>query len=223
MRKMLAKIISRNRLARGLIVAVLLGAIGSGIWELLIKPSIKFLVSVSVSGIASIFNGYLDMVYRTVSRNPFDTFDFVLSLFLICMCLPWVLMFSHWILLKDDLEDIESPDDQDESEECAKDNLISEIKGMQRSVTHKMIPVLIIATVLLWLPISVSIYSRSAAIFLERSIEIVAPYISEQERLGLRARFRSIETASDFFQLEESLRLLADKHSAELPEFEAIR
>ncbi len=64
----------------------------------------------------------------------------------------------------------------------------------------------------------------SAFSFIDRSIEIVAPYIADKERLELRARFRSVESARQFYLLEDDLRNLAKQHPVrKLPDFTSIR
>ncbi len=67
------------------------------------------------------------------------------------------------------------------------------------------------------------IHAAKAAMFVERSIIILAPQLDPADVLRLQASFRSIETAEDFYNLEEELRLIAARSNIDLPEFDSIR
>ena len=66
-------------------------------------------------------------------------------------------------------------------------------------------------------------YTVRAAIFLERSIEIVGPGVDHQTLLRLRAAYRSIDNAKKFYALEDEIRAIVRGKDISLPEFKSIK
>jgi predicted ATPase len=58
--------------------------------------------------------------------------------------------------------------------------------------------------------------------FVERSIEILSPSLSEAERLNHRSRYRAIETAEDFALLYDDLQNDGRKQKMKMPAFTPI-
>ena len=66
-------------------------------------------------------------------------------------------------------------------------------------------------------------YTRKACIFIERSIDILAPSLDNETILKLKAEYRSIDNANKFYALEAKLRLLEKEKHVKLPKFTVIR
>lgn len=66
-------------------------------------------------------------------------------------------------------------------------------------------------------------YTRGAGVFVERSIEILAPNIPPDKHLQLRARYRSVDTPQKFYDLHDELQTLAKEKSVTLPKFSVIK
>lgn len=207
-----------------LVGAILLGAIGSGLWDRVLGPFVDFLSRHSVVLISSMFHGYLDSVYADVSRNPADLLTLLpfVALSVIAIGAPWVgivVLVRSYARIQRDVENLGNRNEK----ELTAEGVIKEVRAKRRSILVKLIPMAILSTVLYSESMFSTAYSRKAALFLERSIEIVAPYLNERARLELRAQFRSIETASDFYQLDTRLRVIARENSAKLPKFDPVR
>ena len=71
--------------------------------------------------------------------------------------------------------------------------------------------ILISLTILLILaiPFTKALYKNEAAIFIERSIDIIAPCIEEKRVLELRGEYRGIDNFEKFKSLTDTLRVLA--------------
>jgi hypothetical protein len=67
------------------------------------------------------------------------------------------------------------------------------------------------------------VYTRKAEIFIERSIEIVAPTIPPERVLQLRAKYRAIDSAQKFYDLRADLLIIANDNKVTLPQFKVIR
>lgn len=227
MKRFIPTSITQNRLVRSLaavMATIFLGAIGSGLWAGVLSPFVDVLTRTSLSLISSVFHGYLDHVYGSVSHNPAAQLA-ALPLILIVVVvifISWAAPLAITSRLKRIQKEIESPNAENE-ETPTKGVLLEEVKKLRRSAARVWVPAALIITVMYSEELFVTFHGIRAALFIERSIEIIAPHVDEQERLKLRARFRSVEGASDFYELEDRLRAIAREHSAKLPDFESVR
>ncbi len=67
------------------------------------------------------------------------------------------------------------------------------------------------------------LYTRDAAIFVDRSIEILAPTIPPEKVLQLRAKYRSVDSAQKFYELHDELQTIAKEKNVTLPKFTVIK
>jgi hypothetical protein len=224
----------RNRFTKAMVsvvVTIFLGAIGSGIWALFLGPATEVLSRNSIRLISSVFHGYLDYVYEQVSRNPEDQFAKLPYVLIVVgvVTVPWLAIFELRSSLTGMQERVESLTDESDGtvtkehlEERVR-RLQGRVKRLRRIITSACIPLALLSTAMYSEEAFSTSHSRRAALFLDRSIEIVSPYLDERDRLELRARFRSIESAKEFYDLEGQLRAIAGQHSTKLPQFESIR
>jgi hypothetical protein len=211
-----------------LLGVVLLGAIGSGCWELLLLPFLQWLSNATLSIWATIFSGYVEVLYKGVARDPklMLLLEPVIFLTVILVVVPWTMLF--WaVRLKSHLNTLQM---RGEEEKVPIEDVNDSITQRITNITGKY-KFLVIATVLLGIFSTIVypeqyfriLHSINAASFLQRSIDIVAPSVGPSETVSLRAQFSSIDSAADFYALEDRLRNIADENSIELPEFKSIR
>jgi hypothetical protein len=139
------------------------------------------------------------------------------------MVFPWILIIFGNRVIKKDIPTLkETPDGEIDKERILKQNLERSVRRLN-IIKRIFIFVAIFSTIIWSEDMFKMIHCTKAAMFIERSIEIVSPYISNQERLKLRAEFRAIEKADAFYRLEDKLRSIAIEQTIKLPEFESIR
>jgi hypothetical protein len=114
-------------------------------------------------------------------------------------------------------------EDEEEDENIDIDQRIAEIDKERRRGLQVVLPLAILITLFYSSTFYAKAHAYRAAIFVDRSIAILAPHIESGTVLQLTAAFRSIEDASDFYSLEDELRSIADSKSISLPEFESVR
>ena len=220
-------ILGRSRyikLLTGALVAVFLGAVGSGLWNLLLGPLVGWLSRASLSLTSSVFHGYVDVLYRDVSRNPSEQLAILpfAAIAVVIITFPWaalVLLARESKRIEQELESVE----QEAVDEPTTEARLPNPGRVRRRLMLLGVPMALVTTVLYSEMLFRAAYSSRAAMFIERAVEIVSPYIDERERLELRAGFRGIESAADFYRLEDRLRSIAARHSIELPHFKSIR
>lgn len=65
-------------------------------------------------------------------------------------------------------------------------------------------------------------YTYNLIVYIEKSIDIVAPKINEQQRLELKAKYRLIDNYDKFKIFNEELNNVANEKGIELPPFKFI-
>jgi TRAP-type C4-dicarboxylate transport system permease small subunit len=227
MKKYIPESIYKSRVIQisiGGAITIFLGAIGSGLWELFLGPLLHKASDFTLTTISSLFHGYVDFIYRGVSRNPSDYLALLpyTLIFTVLISFPWFGFLILLIRTNQLIKDIQSPIEKDNSD-LTPEKLSQKVRVTRKRILFIMLPLTIISTFIYLQEVIQTIHSRKAAIFIERSIEIVTPVIDQKTRLNLRAQFRAIETAKDFYSLEDKLRKIASDNNVKLPEFESIR
>ena len=208
--------------AGAVIGVVLLGAIGSGIWDLALSPGIDWAVNRLLRVASWTYDGFADFLYRRVSRDPHNAFArlpyaVVMSGVMCLATVTPVLLIRRLSRLRTSIVLTDTPGESTPGE------IVANIDRLRKTVVRVMLPVAGISSVFYLGMMFQDIHANDAAIFVERSIEILAPHVDGTEVLRLRASFRSIETAQDFYTLEVELRESAARKDVTLPEFASIR
>ena len=230
-----------GRRARNTAVALVVGVVGSALWEMLLRPPTIWLGNALLEVVAAVWSGYLDTLYASVGQAQADslvTLPFMLSVLLIGggPVAAAVSLHRRFLGLKERLKKVrerallaaqggakiaplvEPEKDLDqmiqETDADMRELERSIVRGLYPSVGAFVIAVAIVATH--------TFYVRSVVNWTGRSIEIVAPYVSQADLLKLRSEFRSVETAAQFFQLDARLRQIAVASGRTLPEFQPV-
>jgi hypothetical protein len=190
---------------------IFVGALGSGLWELFLSD-LFFWFGNFVIEIASLLSEeFKNGLYDKVSNGSMVAFlrvPVVISIGLI-VAFPFALLFSS-VLAK--------YADSIKVKRTSPDQAIS-----KKEVKHNFR--IALAALMLFFYVFVifqSLYMTSAANFVEKSLDIVAPHITENEYLKLRSQFRSVKSAQDFYNLYDALKIIEKTSNVELPEFEPI-
>jgi hypothetical protein len=67
------------------------------------------------------------------------------------------------------------------------------------------------------------LYTRQAIVFVDRSIEILAPTIPPDKFLQLRARYRAVDNAQKAYDLHDELTTITKEKNITLPQFSVIK
>jgi len=173
-----------------------------------------------LSTASALVKGYVDILYRGVSRDP--SFH--------VLALPYALIvstviFGPWVFLCILLRSLRKLERGTVSlgSRSISEERVERLKQLRRLIYFGCLPIGIVSTMLYVEMFFRDQHQRRAELFIERSIEIVSPSIDETTRLQLRAQFRAIEDAKDFYGLEDRLRQIATERSIKLPEFSSVR
>jgi hypothetical protein len=190
------------RIVFGVTGALILGALSNGVWEALFKPSMVWLrdaiLTVGTLGIQSL----IDSVYFDVGKAGYERASVeILDVFIAC----FILLFISTIFIA--IGNIRNPSglrtDNAEQDERSR-------RQFWRVKIYFILPVFILAAVIMLFRFTSIIYEIEASTNLERYQSIIAPYISEQERLNFRSRVAQIHTRAEFLTLIGDMKLIIE-------------
>lgn len=189
----------------GLIGALFLGALGNGVWEKLLEPAFHITGTWIIELMSYIFHSYKDNIYKKAS----DGFHELPSLLLLVMFIALLAGLYQAVIKK-------HPYVRDtKSQKCsAIAEFIRSKKGYY--VTYF---ISILATTFLYIFIVEYAYVNLVVTYSEKSINIVNPYIVENERLVLKSEFAKIKNAGEFYLFKEHLEMIAKANNVALDEF----
>lgn len=208
---------------------IFLGALGSGLWEIFLKDVFNYLGNTLLKLIGAVYSGFLDNLHADIARGDIDRyslFPYIMLIVIFC-CMPWwLIVYSRYMMrsLDAEFDRMMLPDNNISIEERT-ERLIKRTGKLKNSVKILIRTMLVLAVIITLNLISSAtrdVYATSGAIYLDCSIEIVAPYISSTDVLQLRAAFRSIKTTADFHSLDLKLKQIAENAKVGLPKFNSI-
>jgi len=198
-----------------------IGALGSGLWEIVLRD-IFFATGAAVLGaIASVWGGYVDFLHRGIGKLHTDLlvipiFSFFVAGLLVAPLALIAYLRKRIARIEDRLLRPPSRESIDEQE------VRKQIVKVRRMLYWMLTPLVLAFMVLLLIQVWQVQYTRNASTWSERSIEILAPSIGIEEVAKLRAQLRAVETAGDFYAFEGKLRAHSSKHAVRLPKFTSI-
>ena len=195
-----------------ILVLIILGAAGSGLWEIAkpVFPWVRDIVLTTATlGINRLRDDlYLDVAKTVYSPDATETLNClvgaILGLILGTVVALW-LSGSY----------LEKPH-----------GLVR--KTIDRSYFYKRQVILVGSSVLLvltaasWFSAYRSLYITQASAYLIRSQDIIAPFITEDRRLKLRSEIALIENRDDFMRIVGSMRKIASDNHLRFPGFAAF-
>lgn len=189
----------------GAAVAVLVGAVGSGLWERAMEPALEAIGSALVSGIGSVFSTYRDSIYSEAAQGFHEQHS---------LTLLGVLLFGmsgifagFWFAIyfgeKDGFREA-SP---------------SFVRVLRR---HQFIGVFALAMLVMTSILTLRAHTvNQVTAWSLNSIEILAPFVGPESRLVLRSKFFSVKSLAEYRKFHEELLTLAEKNHITLPEANA--
>lgn len=196
---------------------ILLGAIGSGIWDWVLADALALAGNAVLKLFSAAFGGYLNVLYKEVGKGAL--YPMIMSLFTMFFML--ILLFPALAVLIVNFK-IKQIVKQKSKSNDEKKNFDEKLYKVTKMFKFRLLPLCGIVVVIITLQIWQVVYSNSASSFIERSIDIISPYVSEAERKTIISEYRMISNADDFYKIENKLLKLASKNSLKLPKFSSI-
>lgn len=195
----------------GVFGTILLGAIGSGLWERIIGPLIDSLMKLSINSINFFFITYKDSIYKEAS-NGFHEFYSLQLWILILMLIPLLyirLLQTH-------------PENKKRKIELSSSHTPFKLFIISNKGYWSIYSLTLIIIVLIVFNTLRHNYINQTTTYAMTSMEILKPYITENEYLLLRSEYYSMSNALDFEKFYLKLNVLSKKNNLNLHEFKPL-
>ena len=223
----------KTNLFWGILPAIILGAVGSGVWEYVFKPALttasKLILDLATLGVDT----FKDDLYREIaiglheklSNALYFEFNLVICSLLIALSVLLAKKVKQAINEKSELmEKIQRLDEGTEKRLPSLDELKQGVMNIKPERLLVPAYVLIIAAVIVGSAQFVSgkrdDYVNSAIVHYIQLKRIVSPYIAHNEILQLDSRFSQIQSAKDYESIIFQMSNIAKQHGAIVPKFE---
>lgn len=217
-----------------LVGLVILGAVGSGVWEMLLRDLVLWVGYELMELVATIFSGYLEFLHHDIGQvrsNDLVLLPFVgwLTVMTIGPIFGVLLTLAEIKRVKSKLRDMKNDLEREsaiELEDLAtrRSNLEAQVSRLYNWVKWLGTGFCIIAIFFATHNFLRALYVESARDFVERSIVVLTPHLKSQDVSNLWAQYRNIQDADSFYRLEERLRSYGKELGVQLPsQFESIK
>lgn len=195
--------VSRWRLAGTVLGAIVLGAIGSGLWDRMGDPILQMLSGAVINGIDLVVGSYKDTIYRQASygfREYPSTFLFKIFIFFLT-ALYLAVVVSHPAV--------------------SRGERAQNLGGRARKAIRSrggfflLVALALVALSSFYATSTQLSYTNRVILFAEVSIDRLAPFLTDQEEEELLASFRSVRSAADYYLFYD--RIIALHEANRLP------
>jgi hypothetical protein len=201
---------NKSKKLKNLFSVILIGAIGSGLWDIFLKKIFFKIGDIFVS-IATYFNkSYVDHIYRNVGKG--STLQYMPSVLIIFfyMLFPFLTIITLGRFFK-------KPSAENSDKTIIKSKGITHFFRTKRRIY--------VFALLITIPITISytdmLLSETSTIrtfnYIDRNLEIVRPYITDLEYYSLRSKFRLIDNHNKLEDFLNSLKKIATINNITLP------
>ena len=182
---------------RAVLAALLIGALGSGIWSWAIEPGLSWFVRAVLSILTLGMDSLVDAVYVRVSRGLAETIDILIYASLLAVMVgAFAAITMRYVRLRRN--------------------------APQLAALGPNWPTLV-ASWLILSPLIGSVffysYVNNARLHFQQSLAIVAPYLDEDEEELVISEFAQINSRNAYMEVMRKLRNTADANGLSLPPF----
>ncbi|RKZ90308.1 MAG: hypothetical protein DRR19_10500 [Candidatus Parabeggiatoa sp. nov. 1] len=196
---------------------VILGALFTSIWASFGESILNFLLQVLVS-VVTLFSqsSYIDFLHSDIGKGisgqiPFFGLLYLVVMFILLVPILKILGGFLWKTKMNPNNQLPPPGD---GEFPTKKHLWHRIPIDIKNVS--LIVASVVGMIFFTSYYIKSSYTNNAVNFIERSIEIVSPYVDETERLKLRSQYRAVDNFCKFNKLYNDLYSITDKNQEQL-------
>lgn len=187
----------------GIIVTIVLGAIGSGVWERILSPALDWIYRFSVGLISKVSIDYKNNIYEAAEMGFHEDFSF--RLFLIT-----TLLLSLALLLYVNSKFGKLP--------LILKNIINENSSI--SLMAKIIGLSFVLFTMYTTSRHEAVHNIKSYSLV--SMDVLRPYVGEDGYVQLKSDYLQIRTAEEFYRFNEAIIKYSKKHIVKLPKFEPI-
>ncbi|MCC9162581.1 hypothetical protein LNA76_04505 [Alcaligenes sp. MMA] len=192
------------KIISGIAATILLGAIGSGVWEKLLAPGLNWLATHTAQYISSISSRYRDDIYASAAAGFNEDYSFR-SFLIICLLITLTaLIGAYWY-----------------NERMS--GITKRVLGASKGWLHwTALAAAFTFALSTFLSVSRHEAVKRTTSYSIRSMEIVRPHIGEQAFHSLVSQYYQIRIAKDFEEFNNKLVQAAEEAKVRLPAFTPV-
>lgn len=197
----------------GVAATIVLGAVGSGVWELVFSPSFTWLGRSLLTVVTLGLESVSDAIYVDVAKGHHELPSLIVYNLLGTIILM-SLLFGFFVIQNSLL--------RSKFRQSPEGKTPEQLKGLKRRADYLLIWLLLVMTFLCTTVFVRSVmhtYTNIAVTYFNQCLTIVLPYVSPEEERRLRSEFARISSRKNYEQLVNELREHATSNSIQLPEF----
>lgn len=187
---------------------LLIGALGSGLWEALIKPGMLWFVTLMLDLGTLGLSSLRDEIYLDVAKGSYDRSGLTLLYFatvLLCAILTAPIMFALFFRKLD------------ENGRPTSKLYRAFSNSWAFSDAWNLFTVPSILAVILFVNLFRVDYTVRAATYVDQLIRITSPYITEQDRLLYQSELSQVSNRDDYVRLVSKVKIVAASHKLRVP------
>ncbi len=204
------------------IFAVFLGVIGCGLWERVFSHIVDWVVEVTIIGMDYIMDyiicfykdsiySYKDSIYDNAAKGFHERSSLMLYVLVLAIC-PILYLFPLGLIYA-----------VKKSREKSKDSVYKIVQFvLSKKVYYSLIILIISIFIMFGISMSQILYTNNVITYSFRSIEILSPFLSNQEFKEIKAQYYSVKSAEDYYKFNSKLKKIAEENNIELPKFNAL-
>jgi hypothetical protein len=207
-------------------IAIIRSLVASTIFLILLKPIFEFLWTILVKVSNHTYTFYVDTIYQNAALGQRNWIDFIILTFIYAIALAIVLTLMYILDQRIRVirlnEEIRKEGDK-EKKERLKDALSKKLSRFEKLVKiarclMKMRIGIYIISILSFLSLMFTAYTdlQLNTSFTQR-LNVIAPYITDNELKILRSKWALMESRSDFDVLNDEMELVAKQKNITLP------
>ncbi|EPG0327484.1 hypothetical protein ACSWSC_000658 [Vibrio alginolyticus] len=217
------------------VLTIVLGAIGSGLWQYVLDPALKGSTNLMLELATLGVDKFKNEVYVEISKGYQELasvktqslFNLLISLIFISASVALVFgirtIVDEYEELIEDLESIETGVEREKKASNIteiKNRLLDKRPKYLVKCTYLAVALSGVLAVMLIVSASTDRYTNAAVTHFQQVKRIVAPYITSSESLEIDSKFARINTSEDYTQVMETLYTIAERENLPVSDFD---
>jgi hypothetical protein len=224
--------------------SLILGALGSGLWDLALKPGGQWITREILTAATLGSMSLKDGVYRQAAKGLHEEAALDLLVYVSLSTVTALAALDVAIFLKmrknareldelkaefDELANLHANEDSEDKKEIDIESIGLRLKRSRNRI-KKIFPVLLYVMIVSlalnagaqFISLLEISESNSAYTFFRQSMAICRPYVSDQQAQMIKSRFAEINGRADYLTIIDELQHIAASHQRKLPEFSPL-
>jgi len=188
----------------GVLGAILLSALGSGVWSGILSPLLRWFIDITIRFLSSISVTFKNDIYVEAAKGFHENTSLTLcTVVFIVLIVAYCWIINHFI----------------PTGTTRKSFSTIQVKKSTFVYVHIFALVAIFLTYITFNKVS---YANRLTTQSLNSVDIIAPFIEQKEYLSLKSDFLRIKNAEDYEAFHRKMVELSAKHEIELPLFKPL-